>query len=76
MADGGAVAGRREAVSPQPLCPGEVLSLIHIFGTDAHRIVLLVRTVGKTEVSAYDVIVNLFPDKQKDFIFNISERCV
>ena len=43
------------------------------FGTDAHRIVLLVRTVGKTEVSAYDVIVNLFPDKQKDFIFNISE---
>ncbi len=43
------------------------------FGTDAHRIVLLVRTVGKIEVSAYDVIVNLFPDKQKDFIFNISE---
>ncbi len=24
MADGGAVAGRRPAVSPQPLCPGEV----------------------------------------------------
>lgn len=43
------------------------------FGTDANRIVLLVRTSGFTEVSAYDIIAALFPDRQKDFVFNISD---
>lgn len=43
------------------------------FVTDATRIVLLVRTSGYTEISAYDIIAALFPDKQKDFVFNIND---
>ena len=35
--------------------------------------VLLVRIVSANDVSAYDVIQNLFPDKNKDFVFTISE---
>lgn len=33
----------------------------------------LVRIVSTSGVSAFDVIQNLFPDKQKDFVFNIAE---
>lgn len=44
------------------------------FNTDVNRVVLLVRVVNSNDISAFDVIQNLFPDKQKDFVFNISER--
>ncbi len=43
------------------------------FNTEVNRVVLLVRIAAGNDISAYDVIQNLFPDKQKDFIFNISE---
>ena len=43
------------------------------FNTDVSRAVLLVRVVSANDISAFDVIQNLFPDKQKDFVFNISE---
>ncbi len=43
------------------------------FNTDVDRVVLLIRIVSATDTSAFDVIQNLFPDKQKDFVFNISE---
>lgn len=43
------------------------------FNTEVSRVVLLVRISATNDISAYDVIQNLFPDKQKDFIFNISE---
>ena len=43
------------------------------FNTDVNRVVLLVRVVSSNDISAFDVIQNLFPDKQKDFVFNISE---
>lgn len=43
------------------------------FNTDVARVVFLVRIVSASGVSAFDVIQNLFPDKQKDFVFNISE---
>ena len=43
------------------------------FNVDITRVALLVRVVSTNDVSAYDVIQNLFPDKQKDFVFNISE---
>jgi Sugar diacid utilization regulator len=43
------------------------------FDSDATRVVLLIRTLATQDVSAYDVIQNLFPDKQKDFVFSISE---
>ena len=43
------------------------------FNVDASRVVLLIRTVSFSDISAFDVIQNLFPDKQKDFVFNINE---
>ncbi len=43
------------------------------FNTDVSRVVFLVRVVPDTGISAFDVIQNLFPDKQKDFVFSISE---
>lgn len=43
------------------------------FSTDISRAVLLIRIVSSNDISAFDVIQNLFPDKQKDFVFNISE---
>lgn len=43
------------------------------FNTDVSRVALLIRITSSHDVSAYDVIQNLFPDKQKDFVFNISE---
>ena len=43
------------------------------FNTDVSRVAFLVRIVSTSGVSAFDVIQNLFPDKQKDFVFSISE---
>ena len=43
------------------------------FNSEVSRVVLLVRIVSANDVSAYDVIQNLFPDKNKDFVFTISE---
>ena len=44
------------------------------FNAEISRVALLIRIVSKNDVSAYDIIQNLFPDKQKDFVFNISEQ--
>jgi len=57
------------------ILPGDIYAKareLH-FATDVTRVVLLIRVLQGTDVSAYDVVGNLFPDKQKDFIFNISE---
>ncbi len=43
------------------------------FNNEASRVVLLIRFVDKNDVSVFDVIQNLFPDKTKDFVINISE---
>ena len=43
------------------------------FNSDVSRVVLLIRIVSSNDISAFDVIQNLFPNKQKDFVFNISE---
>ena len=43
------------------------------FNADISRVVFLISIVSANEVSAYDVIQNLFPDKNKDFVFNITE---
>ncbi len=44
------------------------------FNNDVHRVVLLIHIAMHTEISAFDVIQNLFPDKNKDFIINIGEN--
>ena len=43
------------------------------FTTDVSRVVLLIRVTSGSDLNAYDVVNGLFPDKQKDFVFNISE---
>ena len=43
------------------------------FNSDVLRTVILIRTVDETDVSVYDVIQNLFPDKTKDFVISINE---
>lgn len=44
------------------------------FTGDATRVALLIRTLVNNDISAYDVIQNLFPSKQKDFVFNINQN--
>lgn len=44
------------------------------FSNDVTRVAIIIRILSVNEVSAYDVIQNLFPDKQKDYIFNINEH--
>lgn len=43
------------------------------FNSSVSRVVFLIRIVSSNDVSAFDVIQNLFPDKSKDFVFTISE---
>ena len=51
------------------ILPGDIYAKareLH-FATDVSRV------VSGGDISAYDVVSSLFPDKQKDFVFNISE---
>ena len=43
------------------------------FNSDVSRVCMLIKVTSKTDVSAYDVVQNLFPDKNKDFVININE---
>ena len=43
------------------------------FNSDVSRVCMLIRITNKTDISAFDVIQNLFPDKNKDFVININE---
>lgn len=43
------------------------------FSMDASRVVLLIRLIDKTDISSFDIIQSLFPEKNKDYIINISE---
>ncbi len=44
------------------------------FNNDVSRVVLLIRVSGRTDISTFDVVQNLFPDKAKDFVININEN--
>lgn len=44
------------------------------FNNEVTRVVLLIRIPEHNDVSVYDVIQNLFPDKSKDFVININEK--
>ena len=46
------------------------------FATDLPRAVLLVRQVGRADVAAVDLLQNMFPDKQQDFVLNVNETDV
>ncbi len=43
------------------------------FNMDVSRAVFLIRQLEKSDISAVEVIQNLFPEKQKDFIISVSE---
>lgn len=43
------------------------------FNNDVTRVVLLIRITERNDVSVFDVIQDLFPDKTKDFVININE---
>ncbi|MBR4868286.1 MAG: helix-turn-helix domain-containing protein [Clostridia bacterium] len=46
------------------------------FNTDNARAVLLIRITRPNDVSVYEIIQNLFPEKNKDFVININETDV
>ncbi len=44
------------------------------FNSDVSRAVLIIRITARTDVTTYDIVQNLFPDKTKDFVININEN--
>ena len=46
------------------------------FSTEVPRVCMIIRTLSKSDASAYEVIQELFPDKTKDFVVNIDETSV
>jgi len=43
------------------------------FATDVTRAVLLVRQIDRADVAALEVLQNLYPDRQRDFVISVSE---
>lgn len=46
------------------------------FASEVERVVYLIRPVDNYDVSVYDVVQSLYPDKNKDFVININESDV
>ena len=46
------------------------------FDADQARAVLLIRITHQNDVSVFEIIQNLFPEKNKDFVINVSETDV
>jgi len=44
------------------------------FATDVSRIVLLIKFYGKNEMIPYDMIQNMYPDKNKDYVISVGEH--
>lgn len=44
------------------------------FDSEATRVVLLIRVETGEDALVYDIVQNLFPDRNKDFVINISEN--
>lgn len=58
------------------ILPGDILIKARElrFTSEVYRVAFLIRIISSNEVSALDVIQNLFPDKNKDFVFSITEN--
>lgn len=58
------------------ILPGEIFlkSREFHFNSDVSRVAVLIRILSENEISVFDIIQNLFPDKQKDFVLNISDK--
>ena len=44
------------------------------FNTEETRVVFLIRFAEKTEVLPYDIVQNIFPDKNKDYVISVGEK--
>lgn len=44
------------------------------FATDVDRIVLLIKFFGKNDIIPYDMVQNMFPDKNKDYVISVGEN--
>lgn len=44
------------------------------FNTEELRVVFLIRFAERTEVLPFDIVQNLFPDKNKDYVVNVNEQ--
>lgn len=57
------------------ILPGDIYLKSHElhFDSEVSRVCLLIKVSDKNEVSAFEVLQNLFPDKNKDFVININE---
>lgn len=57
------------------ILPGDIYLKSHElhFDADVSRVCMLIKIHDKNDISAYDVLQNLFPDKNKDFVININE---
>lgn len=57
------------------ILPGDIYLKSHElhFDADVNRVCMLIKITDKNDVSAYDVLQNLFPDKNKDFVISINE---
>jgi len=43
------------------------------FNTDVNRVCMIVKITSKSDISPYEVLQSLFPDKSKDFVINVNE---
>ena len=57
------------------ILPGDIYLKSHElhFDSDVSRVCMLIKITDKNDVSAYEVLQNLFPDKKNEFIININE---
>ena len=46
------------------------------FSTEVMRIAILIKFYGKIDIIPFDVVQNMFPDKNKDFVINVNEHDV
>lgn len=46
------------------------------FNTDESRIVFLIKFIGKTDMLPFEMVQNMFPDKNHNFVISISEHDV
>ena len=43
------------------------------FSNDVMRIVMLIKFIGKNEIISYQMVQNMFPDKNKDYVISVGE---
>ena len=46
------------------------------FNTDESRIVFLIKFANKTDMMPFEMLQNMFPDKSRDYVINVSEQDV